>query len=251
MDFKEVRYFLQVARAGSFNRAAHELNIAQPALSRQVRKLETSLGVDLFVRHGGGVRLTSAGSLLYEGAESIHHMVKRTTERIRAGGENVAGHVTFGVPPGAGLLIAPRKRGIDPPFPATTKSVRLRDIVDLPLIMPGAPHSNRRLLDQAAVQHGVSLRVTLEADSVVLTKAMVKRGLGYTVLTMAAVQDDVARGELYAYPIMRPPLTNSLSIVVLRETKSSRFVGPLTRQLEKIMRDLVMEGTWQGAVIRR
>jgi LysR family nitrogen assimilation transcriptional regulator len=106
MDFKEVRYFLQVARAGSFNRAAHELNIAQPALSRQVRKLETSLGVDLFVRHGRGVRLTSAGSLLYEGAESIHHMVKRTTERIRAGGENLAGHVTFGVPPAAGLLIA-------------------------------------------------------------------------------------------------------------------------------------------------
>ena len=35
---------------------------------------------------------------------------------------------------------------------------------------------------------------------------------------MAAVQDDVARGELYAYPIMRPPLTNSLSIVVLRDT---------------------------------
>src|ERR1700743_1165000 len=88
MDFKEVRYFLQVARAGSFNRAAHELNIAQPALSRQVRKLETSLGVDLFVRHGRGVRLTSAGSLLFEGAESINHMVKRTTERIRAGGES-------------------------------------------------------------------------------------------------------------------------------------------------------------------
>ena len=314
MDFKEVRYFLQVARAGSFNRAAHELNIAQPALSRQVRKLETSLGVDLFVRHGRGVRLTSAGSLLFEGAESIHHMVKRTTERIQAGGENLAGHVTFGVPPAAGLLIAPaavesfrkerphvslhvregissslqewlldrridvgvmhhpppvegfeirpvlseqmvliapRKRGIDPPFPATTKSVRLRDIVDLPLIMPGAPHANRRLLDQAAVQHGVSLRVTLEADSVVLTKAMVKRGLGYTVLTMASVQDDVARGELYAYPIMRPPLTNSLSIVVLRDTKSSRFVGPLTRHLEKIMRDLVRDGSWQGAVIRR
>jgi LysR family nitrogen assimilation transcriptional regulator len=79
----------------------------------------------------------------------------------------------------------------------------------------------------------------------------VKRGLGYTVLTMAAVQDDVARGEVYAYPIMRPPLTNSLSIVVLRDTKSSRFVAPLTRHLEKIMRDLVAKGTWQGAVTRR
>ena len=50
MDFKEVRYFLQVARAGSFNKAARELNIAQPALSRQVRKLERrSASISSFV----------------------------------------------------------------------------------------------------------------------------------------------------------------------------------------------------------
>ena len=72
------------------------------------------------------------------------------------------------------VLIAPRKRGIDPPFPATTKSVRLRDIVDLPLIMPGAPHSNRRLLDQAATQHGVGLRVTTGGRQRGSRKAMVK-----------------------------------------------------------------------------
>ena len=78
-----------------------------------------------------------------------------------------------------------------------------------------------------------------------------KRSVSISEMAFGAVQDDVARGELYAYPIMRPPLTNSLSIVVLRDTKSSRFVGPLTRHLEKIMRDLVADGTWQGAVIRR
>lgn len=61
----------------------------------------------------------------------------------------------------------------------------------------------------------------------------------------------MARGELYAYPITRPPLTNSLWITVLRDTKSSRSVRPLTRHLEKIMRDLVAEGIWQAAAIRR
>jgi hypothetical protein len=40
-------------------------------------------------------------------------------------------------------------------------------------------------------------------------------------------------------------------MVVLRDTKSSRFIGALTRHLEKIMRDLVLEGTWQGATMRR
>jgi LysR family nitrogen assimilation transcriptional regulator len=58
MDFREIRYFAQVATAGSFSLAAKELRVAQPALSRQIRKLEQELGVDLLVRHGRGVRLT-------------------------------------------------------------------------------------------------------------------------------------------------------------------------------------------------
>ena len=45
MDFREIRYFAQVATAGSFSRAARELHVAQPALSRQIRKLEQELGV--------------------------------------------------------------------------------------------------------------------------------------------------------------------------------------------------------------
>jgi LysR family nitrogen assimilation transcriptional regulator len=312
MNLKEIRYFVHVARAGSFNRAAGELNIAQPALSRQVRKLEEELGVDLFVRHGRGISLTNAGSVLLDGAETINQLISRTSERVRAGGENVAGHIAFGVPPAAGLLIAPpavqafrkewphvslhvregissslqewlldrridvavlhnpppldgvdikpilteqmvlvapRLRGARPPFPGV-KSVQIRDIIDLPLIMPCSPHSNRRLLDQAAVRNGVRLRLVFEVDSVVLTKAMVKRGQGCTILTLAAVQEEVARGEVYAYPIVRPPLTTTLSIATLREARPSRFIESLSGILGKVMRGLVADGTWHGASTR-
>jgi LysR family nitrogen assimilation transcriptional regulator len=312
MNLKEIRYFIHVARAGSFNRAASELNIAQPALSRQVRKLEEEMGVDLLVRHGRGVRLTNAGSVLLEGAETINQMINRTSERVRAGGENIAGHIAFGVPPAAGLLVAPRaaqafrkewphvslhvregissslqewlldrridvavlhspppvdgvdirpilteqmalvaprRRGFKPPFPGL-KSVRIRDIVGLPLIMPCLPHSNRRLLDQAAVQNGVRLRLAFEVDSVVLTKAMVKSGQGCTILTLAAVQEEVARGEVYAYPIVRPPLTTTLSIATLRDASSSRLIESLSGILGKVMRGLVADGTWHGATTR-
>lgn len=52
--------------------------------------------------------------------------------------------------------------------------LRIRDLAELPLIVPAFPHANRRVLEQAAVQHGVRLRVVLEVDSVTLTKALVR-----------------------------------------------------------------------------
>jgi DNA-binding transcriptional LysR family regulator len=83
--------------------------------------------------------------------------------------------------------------------------LRIRDIAELPLIMPAFPHANRRVLEQAAVQHGVHLRIALEVDSVTLTKALVRRGLGYSLLTYTAIQEEVARGELRASRSSAPP----------------------------------------------
>ena len=83
MELKELRNFMRVARAGSVSRAADELRLAQPALSRQISKLERELGVSLFSRHGRGVRLSAAGSLLLERAEAIVHLVRQTSDEIR------------------------------------------------------------------------------------------------------------------------------------------------------------------------
>jgi DNA-binding transcriptional LysR family regulator len=69
---RELRYFLAVARELSFTRAAEELYVSQPALSKQIRTLERQLRVDLFERTPGGVRLTRAGTALVPYAE---HMV--------------------------------------------------------------------------------------------------------------------------------------------------------------------------------
>jgi LysR family nitrogen assimilation transcriptional regulator len=56
MELRELRNFMRVARAGSVSRAAEELRLAQPALSRQISKLERELGVSLFARHGRGAK---------------------------------------------------------------------------------------------------------------------------------------------------------------------------------------------------
>ena len=61
MELRQIRYFVAVAKANSFSRAAAELRISQSALSRQVQLLETELGVALFDRIGRGVELTATG----------------------------------------------------------------------------------------------------------------------------------------------------------------------------------------------
>ena len=71
MELRQLRYFVAVARQGNFNRAARQLNIAQPALSRQVQQLEEALGIQLFDRHARGAALTSGGQRLLVRAERL------------------------------------------------------------------------------------------------------------------------------------------------------------------------------------
>jgi LysR family nitrogen assimilation transcriptional regulator len=310
MEFRELRYFMHVAHAGSFSQAAGELNIAQPALSRQVRKLEESLGVELLIRHGRGVRLTSAGSVLLERAEAIAQMLRQTTEQMKLSHDVVTGHVSLGVPPAAGLLLIPTvvrefrarfphvslhvregissllqewvpERRVDvavlynpPPLesldmqpllhermvlvgppaggaaPDRRGTCQIKEIGELPLIMPSMPHNNRRVLEQAAIQHGVRVRIVLDVDSVGLTKALVKSGFGYTILTYASVHQEAERGELQVQFIDRPPLLATLSIVRLREERASRLPRELVRTVREVLRGLVEDGTWQGVVKR-
>jgi LysR family transcriptional regulator, nitrogen assimilation regulatory protein len=125
MELKELRNFMRVARAGSVSRAAQELRLAQPALSRQIQKLEHELGVSLFARHGRGVRLSVAGSLLLERAEAIVHLVHQTSEEIKDDRSPASGRITLGVPPAAGrILIPPFVARFQKAWPQTTLHMR-------------------------------------------------------------------------------------------------------------------------------
>ena len=63
VDFKQLKYFVQIAEAGSLSRAAEQLNVVQPSLSQQLRKLEEQLGVELVTRHSRGVTPNEVGRL--------------------------------------------------------------------------------------------------------------------------------------------------------------------------------------------
>src|SRR3569833_3114793 len=105
MELKELRNFMRVAHSGSVSRAAQDLRLAQPALSRQIKKLEHELGVPLFSRHGRGMRLSAAGARLLERAEAIAQLVQQTSQEIREDRAPARGRLVLGVPPAAGRLL--------------------------------------------------------------------------------------------------------------------------------------------------
>jgi len=306
MDIRELRSFIHVARAGSFSRAASELYIAQPALSRQIAKLEEEIGVPLLTRYGRGVRLTAAGARLLERAEMITHMVSETGEQVRASADEERGHLAVGLPPTIGMLIGaelirdfrarwPRvalhvREGlssslqewvldkrvdlavvynqplldafdvrplfsepmilIGPPRANPAKrSYQIRDLADVPLILPGLPHSNRRLVEQAAIQHGIRLRIELEVDSVALTKQLVKAGLGYSILTYVAIKEEIAHGELIAHSIERPAIRSTVAITTLRESRPSRLVNAWSAMLQEKLQRLITSEAWKTDVV--
>lgn len=71
MDLRQLRHFLAVANARSFSRAAEQLNIAQPPLSRTIRQLEQDVGGPLFDRTARPLALTALGKLLHEQARQV------------------------------------------------------------------------------------------------------------------------------------------------------------------------------------
>src|SRR5919109_1125912 len=71
LDPRRLLTFREVARTGSFTRAAESLSLTQPAVSQQIRALETQLGEPLIVRGRGGLTLTAAGELLLDPADAV------------------------------------------------------------------------------------------------------------------------------------------------------------------------------------
>jgi LysR family transcriptional regulator, nitrogen assimilation regulatory protein len=102
MNLKQLEYFVQVAELGSFSKAAVVLDIAQPALSRQVRGLETALHQQLFLRNGRGVALTDAGKRLFDHSVAVLQLVAHAREDLGASRDAPVGRVTIGLPPSIG-----------------------------------------------------------------------------------------------------------------------------------------------------
>src|SRR6202163_2360881 len=107
MELRHLRYFLAVAEALSFTKAAAQLRIAQPALSRRVQDLEEEIGVDLLKRSPRGVSLTAEGKLFLEEVRELLKRADESVEKVRALARGEYGELHIGYAPSPTMEILP------------------------------------------------------------------------------------------------------------------------------------------------
>jgi LysR family hydrogen peroxide-inducible transcriptional activator len=134
MDFKQIRYFVAIAEAGSFSAGARRAFVTQPTLSAAIAALEAELGFSLLERHARGVRLTPRGEEVLETSRSI----LRKAEQLKAvsGGKPSGRPLRLGIlptiPPAFVAQCVERLRAIEPgrfwrtedaPFPSCSSGL--------------------------------------------------------------------------------------------------------------------------------
>src|SRR4051812_37330613 len=121
MDPRRMMAFRAVAHARSFSRAAEQMSLTQPSVSHQIGLLETQIGVRLFERGRGGLRLTDAGALLLEHADHVAWRLELADTQLASLASQRRESIRVGAFPTALAAFVPaavaRLRAGDPPPP--------------------------------------------------------------------------------------------------------------------------------------
>jgi LysR family hydrogen peroxide-inducible transcriptional activator len=107
MEMHQLRYFVAVAHAGNFSRAAEACFVSQPSLSQQIAKLEKSVGHRLFDRLGRRVQLTEAGRQLHDSAQAILAAVDDARRRLKDDANLSGCRLTVGAIPTVAPYVLP------------------------------------------------------------------------------------------------------------------------------------------------
>jgi LysR family nitrogen assimilation transcriptional regulator len=299
MDLKQLEYFVRVAELGSFTRAAQALNIAQPALSRQVRLLEVELRQNLLVRNGRGATPTQAGQLLLEHGRGILHQVARAREELGRVRSGLSGRVALGLPPSlARVLTVPLIRAFRQRMPEAQMSISeglssamqenlqngrldiallynpsqvtgiehtpllkeelllvqhrppglqedpppapiaLREIANLPLVIPTRPNAIRMHVESEMAAIGCRPQIALEIDGVSAILDLVADGAGYAILSRNAVMRSVRPSAFSVRQVSDPSMAIQLNTAI-----SSLRPTTLTQQATLTLINEVVQAT--------
>lgn len=245
MDLKQLEYFVRVAELGSFTRAALALDIAQPALSRQVRLLEVELRQTLLSRNGRGAVPTEAGKLLLEHGRGILHQVARAREEVSSVRGSLAGRVALGLPPSvARVLTVPLTRAFRERLPEAHLSICEGLSVALTERLQTG-HIDIAVLYNASPSPELEL-TPLGDEELMLVQANTQDD------TPDLAQPAIALRELAPLPLVIPSRPNAIRMVVETEMAAVGCTPNIALEIDGVsaILDLVADGAG-GAILSR
>ncbi|MGY1411022.1 MULTISPECIES: LysR family transcriptional regulator [unclassified Luteimonas] len=203
MDLRQITYFVQVAELGSFTRASLVLDVAQPALSRQVRLLEVELGQPLLLRTGRGVTPTEAGRLLLERGRGLLHQVDNLRDELARLGEGTRGRVALGMPPTLSkVLTVPLVRAAARHLPGVTLSIS-EGLSSATLEALGSGSLDVALVYEPVSWPGIASEPVYEEALLLVSRA-----------SAGAQPDPIALSEVARRPLVIPRRPNTLRMLV-------------------------------------
>jgi LysR family transcriptional regulator, nitrogen assimilation regulatory protein len=122
------------------------------------------------------------------------------------------------------------------------------ELADMPLVLPSRPNASRRLLDLWGARSGVPLNVAMEVDDHAITRALVREGIGFTLLTRGAIEAELRRGDIQAWPLA-PGATWTLAMIANASTPRPPVLTAFMDTVRAVARDLTTSGTWPGRAL--
>lgn len=236
MDLKQLEYFVRVAELGSFTRASIALDIAQPALSRQIRLLEVELRQNLLTRNGRGALPTEAGNLLLKHGRGILHQVELAREELGAVRGALAGRVSIGLPPSLSRLITvPLTRVFKQQLPQAHLTLTEGFSV---LMFDGLRVGNLDIAVLYNAEHSPDVEMTtLHTEELVLMSQK-------TGHKKASKQQTVMLAEVADLPLILPSRPNAFRILIESEMNAIGRKPQITLEVDGLnaILSLVKEG---------
>lgn len=194
LETRVLKYFLKIADTGNMSKAAQELHVTQPTLSRQIHSLEVDLGTQLFSRDNKKMTLTSAGIMFQERAQQIVQMIDKTTQDLQ-NQNGLKGVITIGcVESSVARFVGKMVAQFHQRFPQIHFSLYDADAEDI-----------KEKLDNNLVDLGFVLSPVEIAKYEYLSLPVTDQW-GLVVLKDSAIakQDDVALDQLPSLPLIVP-----------------------------------------------
>lgn len=216
MNMKQFKYVMVLAEKGSFSRAAEELNVSQPSLSQYIRRLEQDLGVLLFDRAGGDVRLTDAGRVYIKAGKTIldtEHQMQNQFSDLSA---FKTGTLTVGIAPTRCQYLMPEiVKRFSAKYPGMHLIIQERFLGNLiedaehgmfDLCVATLPVDENKFKYELMMQEEVILAVPKQADINLLLKK------------------EQTKGETHSFPVVDIRSINGTEYVSLTETQPTQIL---------------------------